>query len=454
MSTKKLHLLSHASLLIEIGQLKLLTDPWFLGTAFNSGWSLSPTPDLKKIESVLGDIDVIWISHEHPDHLHFPTLRHIRSFLPERVKVAFQDTNSEKVFDALEKLGYKNFLKLPHMQKVRLNQHVEIAVYAHRHLDSSLAIFDQGRFWALNINDTELNQNDLSLIHKNFGSPDILMNQFSIAGSEGIPDLLALDAKQVLRKMIEHHKALGASFTVPFASLVTFSKPDNDHMNSQANTVFDALSAFKSQGLKLVLLEIQGEPLVWEKGSLSPRNVEEIHTKAEQFYRSHYEQSTEETDPLEPPKDRTEVQSVVEKRVVGLKKKTSPLLFQQLKPFRFKVTDWDDEIWELDFHKVRFSKVQNSSRYDIKINSQPLWFAFKMPFGVQTLGVSGRYLFHPDHTKIPTTWKLFRILTSLENAEIYLSLQGILSRPLLRWLWQRRSGIMSQVVQQYKRFSS
>ena len=128
MLEKQVELISHASVLISIGGLKILTDPWFVGTAFNEGWSLDPSPNFDTIKDKLADVDIVWISHEHPDHLHFPTLKLIREFLPQRVRIAFQETNSDKVFDALRKLGYNDFIRLEHMKKLELNEIVSIAV--------------------------------------------------------------------------------------------------------------------------------------------------------------------------------------------------------------------------------------------------------------------------------------------------------------------------------------
>ena len=75
MSAAKVKLLSHASILIEVDGKKVLTDPWYFGTAFNDGWELSYKPILEEIKAYIHDVDIIWISHEHPDHLHFPTLK-------------------------------------------------------------------------------------------------------------------------------------------------------------------------------------------------------------------------------------------------------------------------------------------------------------------------------------------------------------------------------------------
>ena len=36
----KLKLISHACVFVDLGEVKLLTDPWLFGNCFNDGWSL------------------------------------------------------------------------------------------------------------------------------------------------------------------------------------------------------------------------------------------------------------------------------------------------------------------------------------------------------------------------------------------------------------------------------
>ena len=91
--TTEIKLLSHASILINAKGLKILTDPWFFGTAFNDGWDLSPEPDLLNIEELIADVDLIWISHEHPDHLHFPTLKWVSKIVKKDYKSPTDDVN-------------------------------------------------------------------------------------------------------------------------------------------------------------------------------------------------------------------------------------------------------------------------------------------------------------------------------------------------------------------------
>ena len=68
----KLSILGHASLMLEDHNLRLITDPWLLGSCYWRSWWNDPY-----IEYNLDEIRLthIYISHLHWDHYHLPTLR-------------------------------------------------------------------------------------------------------------------------------------------------------------------------------------------------------------------------------------------------------------------------------------------------------------------------------------------------------------------------------------------
>lgn len=450
---KSIKLLSHASVLISIDGLRIVTDPWFLGSAFNDGWELFPAPILDELIDEIKDVDIIWISHEHPDHLHFPTLKYIKEFLSADVTIAFQSTNSDKVFESLKKIGYSNFLEMPHRKKLRINSDVELATYAHRHLDSALAVFVDGNFWLLNVNDTVLTGNDTRIIRQNWGSPIAMLHQFSIAGYNGIRNTLKTRKKVVMQRMCDHHLQLAPLMTIPIASYMRYSCPDNYELNAYANTPFDAETEFSRKNLKLVLLSIQGDALEWNDSEVIPKNIDAVISNARDNFLNAYKDKPEVGHDFKLNTVKKEdLNKVIENRLLYLKKKTTFLLWNRLNPIIFKISDWDSELWSIDFKRIRFKKLQNDAEYDLVINSQPLEYSFKMPFGFQTLGVSGRYKFNSKYSSIPLTWKLLRMITSLDNAGIHISFQGLLSRETIKWMWARRQGLRSQIHQQFSRF--
>ena len=451
--TTEIKLLSHASILINAKGLKILTDPWFFGTAFNDGWDLSPEPDLLNIEELIADVDLIWISHEHPDHLHFPTLKWVSKIVKKDVEIYFQQTNSKKVFEALTKVGFRKFKSMKHKNKYKISSEVALACYAHRHLDSALAVFINSNFWLLNINDTELTKNDTSIIRKKWGSPSVVYNQFSIAGSEGIESLLSADADHVLNKMTDHHRELNTKLTVPFASYVRFGRSDNNYMNKYANSSMSAKKKFISEDQEMCLQSYNSSSLKWKNIDELPINLNEVNLQSSKDLTLNVA-SKDIDNFLYKSVSREAVKDIIERRIKNWKKNTNIFIwsFFDLKPITFCVKDWGNEIWVCDLNNQSFHISKDLSSSDIEISSQPLMQAFEMPFGIQTLGVSGRYKFNDTYLKIPKSWKMIRIISSLNNANIHLSLGGLFKIATLRWIWQRREGLFSQIIQQINRF--
>ena len=291
----------------------------------------------------------------------------------------------------------------------------------------------------------------MQIIKNKFASPSVLYNQFSIAGSDGIKAHLMSDAASVLDKMVEHHKCLGATMTIPFASFVRFAREDNKYMNEFANTALDAKKHFHKNDIQLVLQAINGDYIEWEDVAKDAANKLEVDAQGKAFFTNQTRDADDqhEYNSLNP----LEVKKAIEGRIGEWRKVTSKiaLRFLKLDCLNFRITDWEDEIWKIDFENNSFSKV-SSSDFDISIASQPLFQAFQLPFGIQTLGVSGRYSFSDRFDDVPTTWKKVRVLSSLYNAEIYLNPKSIFSSQFMGWVWSRRKGQIAQIFQQFKRF--
>jgi Beta-lactamase superfamily domain len=66
-------LVGHASLLVEAGGVRILSDPWWKGPCFGAQWWLYPAPFLEAVHA--RPIDYLYVSHGHHDHFHPPTLR-------------------------------------------------------------------------------------------------------------------------------------------------------------------------------------------------------------------------------------------------------------------------------------------------------------------------------------------------------------------------------------------
>src|ERR1051326_2113088 len=92
-----LRTLGHATIaLYRDGDAPLLvTDPWLVGSVYWRSWWLQNYPTPEEMAWLAG-ADHVYITHEHPDHLHLPSIRRLGAHpqywlpeLPERGSIAF-----------------------------------------------------------------------------------------------------------------------------------------------------------------------------------------------------------------------------------------------------------------------------------------------------------------------------------------------------------------------------
>ena len=108
-STNKINIeyINHACLVFKSNNFKFATDPWAIGPAFNTGWWLKHK-SIKNWKYELNSCDFIYVSHNHPDHLHELTLSNLRKDMP--IIVPKFISNSTKLL--IKDLGFKNLIEL------------------------------------------------------------------------------------------------------------------------------------------------------------------------------------------------------------------------------------------------------------------------------------------------------------------------------------------------------
>lgn len=431
-------LVSHASIIVTTPDVVLWCDPWLDGTAFNASWRLYPPAvfDSAQFER----IDAIWISHEHPDHFHVPTLRGLPADFKQRVKVYIQQNNSDKMRAALERFGFSDVQAIAHREQVTVGQ-TRLYVYQVGQMDSALGVRSGSRC-LLNLNDCEVTRQDCGLMRRDLGAPDVVFNQFSMAGYNGSPDtheVLSQDAANILENVLDVHRCLGAAYTVPFASFVYFCCVDNSFINEHANSPLDVRDKLAAHGLRTAMMK-PGDSL--EVGSPWPSERNAAYFEAVKRELASL--------PLDDPGPRAvaEIREAFQQRVEQLHEAFPRTLLRLLEPVSVWVADLQVAL-RFDLRTGAFEELPHPAPEDcdLVVRSQPLWFAFKFPFGVQTLGVSGR--FRVQHNA--KNWRRHRILFSLNNAEVYLRPRHLVQGRTVAWLWQRRRGFSAQVAYQLRR---
>jgi CMP-N-acetylneuraminate monooxygenase len=170
--------LAHACVEIRIGGVSIITDPWLVGPCFTTGWwhSVSPPDDALDI---LAGADMVYISHNHPDHMHGETLR----CLDRNKPMVVPDFESGSVTSMLRGWGFRDVrpLDFGHIFEVEQSGVYLSLLRAGDFRDDSGLVVAHGDFTAvLTVDSNRLNQLALPV------RPSILLTSFA-GGATGYP---------------------------------------------------------------------------------------------------------------------------------------------------------------------------------------------------------------------------------------------------------------------------
>ncbi len=432
----EIELVSHASIIVDCGSVSVWTDPWLEGLAFNESWALVEAPRLA--DERLDEIDYVWISHEHPDHFHVPTLRALPDSFKRRVTVLVQRKNDDRVPAALRHFGFERVIEMPHRSSREIAPGVSVYTYHVGQMDSILGV-RAGDQRVLDVNDAEIRSHDCALVLRDFGRPNVVLNQFSFAGYDGLPHpekRMRDYCEGVLETVAANHRDLNADVTIPIASFVYFCTTDNAHLNRYVNEPRDFVAAFEREALPYVLLDL-GER--WRVGE--PHDDRAALERYDALYRALETRPMEETPPV--PVDR--IIGAFHDRCRDLHAKYPHWVLRRLGSLTARLSDLDVCL-RFSIAEDRIEEVTTDAP-DLELMSQPFWYAFHETFGVQTLGVSGRLRLHGRFDQ----WRYHRILFSMYNANVYLRPRYFFSARNLSYLWSRSRGGLRQLVHQLGR---
>ena len=111
-----LSFLAHACLELRAGPHRVITDPWLMGPAFSRGWWLAHRPPEDAMERLVA-ADLIYVSHNHSDHLNPWTLEVLAKRKPEArfVVPAFESGSCAR---ELAQLGFESVTRLDFVQRL------------------------------------------------------------------------------------------------------------------------------------------------------------------------------------------------------------------------------------------------------------------------------------------------------------------------------------------------
>ena len=233
----KITIISNACILFEWKSFRILTDPWIEGPAYFGSWTNYPPSNIRVKD--LPPIDLIWISHEHTDHLHPHSLSLFNKNIPVMVP-KLKDSRLKKI---IEKLGFTTVTELESFKQHLISQDIELISFnSGSTWNDSILFLKFGDFSILNFNDAGHNFKINSLIE----SVDMIFSSYS-QGASGYPltwthldDLkkksIMIDANLGMLKMIkEMVDIFKPRFVVPFAGFNKLYRPEHQKYEDKQN---------------------------------------------------------------------------------------------------------------------------------------------------------------------------------------------------------------------------
>lgn len=270
---------THSSLELTYKDFSLLTDPWIDGPAFMGSWLHYPKPliDAKDLTP-----DAIWISHEHSDHFHIPTLKKLNKNIP----VYFPDFPNRRIEKRLREIGFHNVTPMPFGETFELTNNIKLTCFEPASLwNDSIVLMEFDDFKFLNINDAGLNDRIAEIVYP----VDLVASAFTW-GASGYPltwEHVSQEEKiEVMRNsnegMLEMLKSsvdlYGADYVLPYAGHFTLWHPDHmDYLDiSIKNTIDDVVEYID----RAEVIDI----LPGEKFSVSSKKYNRIYKRRDRLF--------------------------------------------------------------------------------------------------------------------------------------------------------------------------
>jgi UDP-MurNAc hydroxylase len=282
-----------ACTLIEVGGRKILTDPWLTEGAYFGTWfhthvlaDAGVTPD-----RFSKDIDYLFLSHEHEDHVDPETLRHFSPHVP----VLICKFPTPRFRHYLESLGLRNIREISSGQEAKLGSGLSVTIFSTAEYTNDAALLVEGDGCRLlNETDCKLSYSDLQRI----GEKGVDVGFYMFSGANWYPmmydyppdiqkDLVQRRRRSLLRSLVQRVKLTKPRVAVPAAGPCTVLDPELLWLNSDDRGIFidpaEAMDVLNTANLGV-------EPLymtacdIWDSRSGIERRASEVFRMPRQDY--------------------------------------------------------------------------------------------------------------------------------------------------------------------------
>jgi len=245
-SQMRFTVIGHAALCVETRAGRILVDPWLFGSAgWRSWWHFPPTT----VKPEWLEPDWIYLTHHHPDHFHYPSMRKIS----RDTTVLTPKFGVDVMPGELGGLGFEHIEELPHGQVRDLGHGVRVASYQYGFDDTTFVIAEDDVV-LVDLNDCKIRGWPLEQVKRDFPNPMFMFKGHSFAQAypacyeaEDEADLQMIDRSTFTRDYIEAAEVLRPTYAIPFGSMVGFLHPESRHVNAHLVTPAEVVAAMKAE---------------------------------------------------------------------------------------------------------------------------------------------------------------------------------------------------------------
>lgn len=265
-----------ACTLVDADGLKILTDPWLTEGAYQGTWfhthilaDAGVTP-----QTFPKDIDCLFLSHEHQDHMDSATLKHF----PADTPILICKFPSAKFRDYLAGLGFTNIREIASGSRIELADGVFVTIFGTvEYTNDSAILIEHDGVRVFNETDCKLAYPDLQQL----GQLGIDIGFYMFSGANWYPimydypaetmlELIRRRRKSLLHGFVQRVKLTKPRVAVPAAGPCTVLDPQLLSLNEEQRGIFiDPVAAINA----LRLAALPSEPLnmtvtdVWDSES-------------------------------------------------------------------------------------------------------------------------------------------------------------------------------------------
>src|SRR5688572_13366181 len=248
-----------ACTLVEAAGRKILTDPWLTEGAYFGTWFHTHILEQAGVTPATfpKDVDYIFLSHEHEDHVDPATLSHF----PSNIPVLICKFPTPRFRHYLESLGLTNIKEIPSGQETNLAGGVSVTIFrTAEYTNDAAVLIEADGCRLLNETDCKLGYADLQRI----GQKGIDIGFYMFSGANWYPmmydyqedvqrDLVRRRRQSLLKSLVQRVKLTKPRIAVPAAGPCTVLDPELLWLNSDDRGIFidpeEAIAVLKSANL-------------------------------------------------------------------------------------------------------------------------------------------------------------------------------------------------------------